>query len=137
MAPSFVKAARTARVSETVTVEVFNPDPTITRSADSKIDLGSGGTLYINGWAFPNSKLPNCSSIGLLTDNNRLVAGIYGDPRQDVATYYKAPSRANVGYAFAIPAGEFSSGSHKAYVVCFDRKGVGYRNETSFDINTP
>jgi hypothetical protein len=129
-----IAAARSAHVSGTVTVEIFGPNPN-QRLTNSTIDVGTAETLYINGWAFPNRAAGDCTSIGLMIDNSVLVAGVYGGSRADVAAFYKAPNRVHVGYAFAIPASQFTSGNHSAYVVCFGAKSVGYRNAMTFNIN--
>lgn len=85
----------------------------------------AGAPLLLDGFGFdPVAKTPG-KGVDVVVDGKAYGAA-YGAPRQDVATYFKAPALVKVGFSVTLPPGTLAPGAHNVAVRVVAADGTGF-----------
>jgi hypothetical protein len=107
------------------------PDPLNRQPA---VTPGGQATAF-DGFAFdPRAKAP-ARGVDVVVDG-KAYGSAYGATRPDVASYFKQPGLAAVGFSFTLPAGTLGAGPHsvRLRVVAADGKGFYESPNYSFTV---
>ena len=97
------------------------PDPLNRRPALTP----AGAPVVLDGFGFdPVAQAPG-KGVDVVVDG-RAYGAAYGRVRPDVATYFKNPALAAVGFATQLPAGALSKGPHEVVVRVVAADGKSY-----------
>ena len=85
----------------------------------------AGAAIVFDGFGFdPVAKAP-AMGVDVVVDG-KLYGAAYGQPRQDVADYFKEPALARSGFTVTLPPGTLSVGAHTVVVRVVAADGSGY-----------
>ncbi|HEY8615084.1 hypothetical protein [Phenylobacterium sp.] len=97
-------------------VDPVNKPPAVTSSA---------APLTIIGFAFDQARRAPAGGVDVVLDGTPRPA-TYGQPRPDVAAYFKAPALTNVGFNVSLPPGALPAGPHRIALRVIAADGAGY-----------
>lgn len=81
--------------------------------------------IALDGFGYdPVAKAP-AKGVDVVIDG-KAYGTTYGHQRQDVATYFKNPNLANVGFTTSLPVGTLAPGDHTAIVRVISADGTSY-----------
>ncbi len=79
-----------------------------------------GGTLLVSGWAVDTDSGAPVGEVVVNVDGMFLGKATLGQPRSDIANYYKRPDFLNSGWSLSAPIGNLTPGNHTVSVVAYD-----------------
>jgi hypothetical protein len=97
--------------------------------------LTTGAPMRLDGFAFDAvAKLP-AKGVDVVIDG-RAFGAHYGQPRPDVASYFKVPALTATGFATTLPPGTVAAGAHLASlrVVAADGKSYSESPQVAFTV---
>jgi hypothetical protein len=97
------------------------------------VRINGGAENAISGWAIDQDRTMAASGIDLPIDE-RLIPGVYGLERDDVAAYFKQPRYLGSGFVLVVPPGTLSEGRHTLRLRVAASAGDCYYEHPGLDV---